>query len=162
MPSGMAAFMVEKFKELDMAGLVPKESPYSKTGYSNVIEVKGKFQARVQVKGDGTRKRRQYSLPGLFDTAEEAARYLALVTKERAEKNEIGIPLTQNKQHKPRSKPPLQPPQPPPQLPMLQLPMARAMATPIAFPMPYAPMVAASPLAMQPLCQAPPMWPLRM
>ena len=160
MPSGMAAWIVQTFKEQDVTGLELEESPYSKTGYTNIIEVKGKYQARLQVKDDGTRKRRQYSLPGLFDTAKEAAQYLAIVKRDRRGTvcDDDGLPMKQNKQHKPLP----QPPQPPPQLPMLQLPMATAMATPIAFPLPYAPMVPVSPLPMQPLCQAPPMWPVRM
>ena len=51
-------------------------APLSKTGYVGVIEVGLKYQPRIQVPGDGkggTKKRRQYSLPGLFDTAKEAA-----------------------------------------------------------------------------------------
>ena len=57
-----------------------ERSPRSRTGFVNVIEVKGKYQARLQVPGDGRggcTKRKQYSLPGLFDTPEEAAVLLA-------------------------------------------------------------------------------------
>ena len=52
--------------------------------YTNVIEVGGKYQERWQLKGDGrggVRKRKQHSLPGIFDTALEAATYLAYVKK---------------------------------------------------------------------------------
>ena len=58
----------------DKSGLVLKLQPGSKTGYLGVIEVKGKFQGRLQVKGDGrggVRKRKQYSLPVLFDTPKD-------------------------------------------------------------------------------------------
>lgn len=62
----------------------PQESSRSRTGYTNIIEVGGKFQARWQLTGDGRggkRKRKQCPLPGIFDTALEAATYLALVKK---------------------------------------------------------------------------------
>ena len=55
-------------------------STRASTGFVNVIKEKGKFQARLQVPGDGrggTKKRRQVPLPGLFDTAEDAAFVLA-------------------------------------------------------------------------------------
>ena len=73
----------------------------SQTGYKNVIEIKGKYQARLQVKGDGRggeRKRKQHSLPGLFDTALEAALYLAFVKQEIMEVmcDENGMPRKQN------------------------------------------------------------------
>ena len=48
--------------------------------YVNVIEVKGKFQACLQVPGDGrggAKKRKHQALPALFETAEDAAVYLA-------------------------------------------------------------------------------------
>ena len=80
MPSGMAAEMRAALPTLDRDGLVLKRSPLSKTGFVNVIEVKGKYQARLQVPGDGrggAKKRKQQALPGLFDTAEDAAVYLA-------------------------------------------------------------------------------------
>ena len=65
--------------------LVLKRSVYSKTGFTNIITIKGKFQARLQVPGDGrggTQKRKQYSLPGLFDTAEDAAIFLAAMERD--------------------------------------------------------------------------------
>ena len=68
----------------DKSGLVLKLQPGSKTGYLGVIEVKGKFQGRLQVKGDGRgglQKRRQVAIPGLFDTAKEAAEMLAILEK---------------------------------------------------------------------------------
>ena len=59
---------------------VLKRNPYSDTGFVGVIKIKGKFQARLQVPGDGrggSKKRKQHSLPGLFDTVEDAAVHLA-------------------------------------------------------------------------------------
>ena len=60
---------------------------------ANVIPVKGKFQARLQVAGDGrggVKKRKQHSLPGLFSTALEAAQFLALFKKEYEERGHSG------------------------------------------------------------------------
>ena len=85
MPNGMAAEMRAQMENEDVADLVLKRSPWSSTGFVNVIKVKQKFQARLQVPGDGrggSKKRKQRALPGLFDTAEDAARYLALITRE--------------------------------------------------------------------------------
>ena len=71
-----------------------------------MIEVKGKFQGRLQVKGDGRgglQKRRQVAIPGLFDTAKEAAEMLAILEKAGPENLwPGGIPPKQDKQHKPR------------------------------------------------------------
>ena len=53
MPSGMVARARELFATTDRSNLVPQESLSSQTGYKNVIEIKGKYQARLQVKGDG-------------------------------------------------------------------------------------------------------------
>ena len=53
-------------------------------GFIGVIKVGNKFQARLQVPGDGrggSKKRKQHSLPGLFDTAEDAAVMRMLVTR---------------------------------------------------------------------------------
>ena len=70
--------LVEAYRSAVARGeLALKRSVWSKTGSTNVILIKGKFQARLQVPGDGrggTQKRKQYSLPGLFDTAEDAAK----------------------------------------------------------------------------------------
>ena len=57
--------------------------------YTNIIEVKGKYQARLQVKGDGRggqRKRKQYGVPGILDTALAAALYLAYFKETGIEK----------------------------------------------------------------------------
>ena len=88
MPSGMAAEVRELLASSDKTGLVLQRAPpssSSKTGFVNVIRVKGGlFQARLQVQGDGRggeKKRRQVGIPGLFKTAEEAAQLLALVKK---------------------------------------------------------------------------------
>ena len=107
MPSGKAAGVREIMATLvDRTNPVPEESRRSKTGYTNVIEVSGKFQARLQVKGDGRgglQKRRQVAIPGLFDTAKEAAEMLAILEKAGPENLWPGsIPPKQDKQHKPR------------------------------------------------------------
>ena len=96
----MAARARELFAITDRSNLVPQESVRSQTGYKNVIEVGGKYQARLQVKGDGRggeRKRKQHSLPGLFDTALEAVLYLAFVKQEIMESmcDENGVPRKQ-------------------------------------------------------------------
>ena len=49
MPSGMAAEMRAALPSFDRTGLVLQRSTKSLTGFVNVIEVKGKFQARLQV-----------------------------------------------------------------------------------------------------------------
>ena len=74
MPSGIAAAVRQQVAGADKTGLVLEER-LSRTGCTNVIEVRGKYQARLQVKRDGQRKRyqQQHPLPGLFDTALEAA-----------------------------------------------------------------------------------------
>jgi len=157
MPSGMAAEMRAALQTWDRDGLVLERSDKSKTGFTNVIEVKGKFQARLQVPGDGrggSKKRKQVPLPGLFDDAEDAAVYLASYKKgfrdrglsaaEAADKIEA-----QDKKHKPR-----QPQQPavPPTLPMFAVePPVTVVGMPIPFVMHHAPFVAASPLPMEPM-----------
>ena len=157
MPSGIAAAVRQQVAEADKAGLVLEESPWSRTGYTNVIEVRGKYQARLQVKGDGQRKRYQHPLPGLFDTALEAAQYLAIVKRDFGPGG-VQPPPKQIEQRKPRRKPPAQPETRPaatlqPAMP-LQMPLATAMATPIPFAMMHAPLVAASPLPA--VCYTPP------
>ena len=96
MRDGIAADVRAMVAGLDKSDLWVQRSPLSRTGYTNVIKVKGgKYQARLQVKGDGrggVRKRKQYSLPGVFDTALEAAYYLAWVVKHGTENWENGIP----------------------------------------------------------------------
>ena len=84
MPSGLAAAAREKIAQQDKSGLVLERSPYSSTGFKQVIKVGKQYQARLQVKGDGrrgSRKRKQHSLPGLFDTAEDAAVMLAVIKR---------------------------------------------------------------------------------
>ena len=54
------------------------ETADNETGYKNVIKVKERYQARLYDKA----KQTQRSLPGLFDTAEEAAKYRALVIRD--------------------------------------------------------------------------------
>ena len=51
----------------------------NETGYKNVIKAGGRFQARLHNKATG----KQVGLPGLFDTAEEAAKYRALVIRDQ-------------------------------------------------------------------------------
>ena len=163
MPSGMAAQMRAALQTYDRTGVVPQRSNKSKTGFVNVIEVGGKFQARLQVPGDGrggTKKRKQVPLPGLFDTAEDAAFYLASF-KTGMQKH--GMPAAeaaeyiepQDKKHKPRQ--PQQKPALPPSLPVYALePPVTVVGMPIPFAMHHAPLVAASPLPMQPLRYTPP------
>ena len=162
MPSGMAAEMRAALPRLDRTGLVLERSDRSKTGYVNVIAVKGKFQARLQVPGDGrggSKKRKQVPLPGIFDTAEDAAFYLASFKKGMSESGLSAAEAADNiepqdKQHKPRK--PQQPPEPP-TLPMFALePPVTVVGMPIPFTMHHMPFVAASPLPMQPLRYAPP------
>ena len=87
MPSGMASDMrafVAAMSAAERAALVLEKSPWSRTGYVNVIQVKKWFQARIQVPGDGrggSKKRTQCALAGLFDTPEEAAINLAAYKK---------------------------------------------------------------------------------
>ena len=115
MPSGLAAAMRAALALQDRSQLVLERNPLSATGFVNVIKVKnGKFQARLQVKGEGrggSLKRKQHSLPGLFDTAEDAAVVLAAIKRDMKDKNDgrIVIPPKFNKQHKPRSKKPAAP-----------------------------------------------------
>ena len=124
MPRGMAAAARKAVEQADRDELELERTPWSSTGFVNVTKVGGKYQARLQVPGDGCggiEKRKQCSLPGLFDTAEDAAVLQALVKKSMKERNDgnVFVPPKQNKPLKPRSKPagpieasppPLQPP----------------------------------------------------
>ena len=161
MPRTLAREMKELVAAADKSKYELKRNPLSKTGFVGVIEVKGKFQARLQVPGDGrggSMKRRQYSLPGLFDTAEDAALYLARMEESMKESNDgrLIVPPKFNKEHKPRAKPkpaaapPLAVPE------SLQSPMATAMAMPTAMYMPQLPFAYVSPLPMQPFGYFPP------
>ena len=133
MPSGMAAAMREFVASLsaaERAALVLQQIPYLSTGFVNVIKVGKMFQARLQVPGDGRggeKKRKQHPLPGLFDTAEEAAILLASYKKGLIDAGKpISSPPKQNKpERKPRTRvQPAAAPQPP--VP-LESPMATAM-----------------------------------
>ena len=160
MPSGLAAQARAALQEIDREGLVPRRATgRSSTGFVNVIEIKGKFQARLQVPGDGrggVKKRKQVPLPGLFDKAEDAALYLASFTKgfldhglSAAEAAEMLIPL--DKKHKPRT-----PAQPAAAAPPLPQPVTTTVGMPMPMPMPCLPFVAASPVPMQSLGYFPP------
>ena len=87
---------VELLTEQEKSALVLEISPCSSTGYTNVTRVGDKFQARLQVPGDGRggmQKRRQHALPGLFATAKDAAVLLACykqLLKEQQEDEDEG------------------------------------------------------------------------
>ena len=107
----------------------------------NVVEVKGKYQARLQVPGDGrggSVKRKQHALPGLFDTAEEAAVMLVAVKKQMKAHNngKLVAPPKQDKPHKQRSSQ-LEAPLPAAPTPEpLSMPAQRPLAVAYAVPMP--------------------------
>ena len=133
---------------------------HSCTGFKNVIKVGNKFQARLQVPGDGrggSKKRKQHSLPGLFETAEDAAVLLAVIKRgfKGDGDGKMHSPPKQNKAHKSRAKPRVPPPEQQPCTEPVQTPMATAIAVPMDAMLPYAPIVAATPLPMQPLCFPP-------
>ena len=163
MPSGMAAMVRDLANTVNIADDELVRAPLSATGFVGVIFVKGKYQARVQVPGDGRggiKKRKQHSVPGLFNTAEEAARYRVALIKELKAENEgkIHTPIKQNKEHKTR-KPKQQPllPAAPQPAALLQPPMATAMATPLTMPMSHLPLAwAPMPLPMQQIGYMPP------
>ena len=155
----MADKMRESVEAEDRSQLELKKSPYSKTGFVGVIKAKnGKFQARIQVPGDGRggeKKRKQHSLPGLFDTAEDAAVLLASMKRDMVKSvGAIIAPPKFNKEHKSRASKPLQPLQPsswsyfthavPPEL------LPTAVAVPLASGMMHLPLALGSPLPMQP------------
>ena len=115
----MGADMREAIQGEDRSQLDLERTPWSKTGFIGVIKVGNKFQARLQVPGDGrggSKKRKQHSLPGLFDTAEDAAVLRAVIKRGFKEKGDGAMhsPPKQNKAHKSRAKPgvPAQPDQP--------------------------------------------------
>ena len=151
----MADKMRESVEAEDRSQLELKKSPYSKTGFVGVIKAKnGKFQARIQVPGDGRggeKKRKQHSLPGLFDTAEDAAVLLASMKRDMVKSlGAIIAPPKFNKEHKSRASKPLQPLQPTswsyacPEL------LPTAVAVPLASGMMHLPLALGSPLPMQP------------
>lgn len=110
MPKRLGAIMREAIAAEDRSQLQLERSTWSNTGFKNVIRVGQKFQARLQVPGDGRggeKKRKQHSLPGLFDTAENAAVMLAVIKRGfRGEGDgKMHSPPKQNKAHKSRAKP---------------------------------------------------------
>ena len=136
-------------------------NPCSTTGFTNVIRIKGKYQARLQVPGDGRggeRKRRQCSLPTTFEKAEDAALYLAWVKTLPRTDWVDGMPpkLTDRKPRTKKPAKPVEPAQAAEPCAEPSMPSAMTMAVPISFPMPHAPFLAASPLPMQPLGYVPP------
>ena len=160
MPSGMAAAIREAVTarpDHERRELVLERSSRSKTGFVNVIEVKGKFQARYQVPGDGrggSKTRRQHSLPGPFDKAEDAAFMLAQYKVEAERNDSVGrSPEKQNKKHKSRKLAPAAvEPLPPP----VNTPPVTTFAMPLSMPMWHLPVAAASPLPVQSLTFVPP------
>ena len=151
--------MREAVAQANWEELELERTPWGKTKYVNVIEVKGKFQARLQVPGDGrggSSKRKQYPLPGLFDTPKEAAVLLAIIKRNMKEQNggKLFAPPKIDKPHKPRARRavPIEA-SPVPVLPP-QLPVATAVALPTAFLMPNLPFAVASPIPMPPLGDA--------
>ena len=167
MPSGIADAVRQQVAAADKTGLVLERSPLSATGFTNVIKVRNKFQARLQIKGDGQRKRYQHPLPGLFNTAQEAAEYLAILKRDFGAEG-VTPPPRQIEQRKPRMR--LLPAQP--QTPATEhvlaapepmatlMPPVVATATPIPFAMMHAPLVAATPLPALAQCYTPPIMPL--
>ena len=158
----MAAEMRQIVEQHQGEPLVLERSPLSATGFTNVIKVKGKYQARLQVPGDGrggSKKRKQVPLPGLFNTALDAARYLAMYKKHMKENNgdKIVEPPKLDKQHKPRTQKPAQPAAAPQQPTPLQSPMPTAVGMPLAMPMWQLPFAAVTPLPMQPIGYSPPL-----
>ena len=59
------------------------ETADNETGFKEVIKVKSRYQARVYLWSDEKQRKTQRSLPGLFDSAEEAAKYRALVIRDK-------------------------------------------------------------------------------
>ena len=164
MPSGLAAEMRALVATENVADDELELAPLSKTGHDGVMEVGLKYQARIQVPGDGrggTKKRtRQYSVPGLFDTAKEAAIIRVLIIKGMKESNagRLFVPPKQDKQHRPRTvkTQPAVPAAATPQPEPLQQPMATAVAMPLSMPMWQLPVAAVLPLPMQQLGYFPP------
>ena len=149
----LVAARAENFAEHEL-----ERTAFNMTGFIGVGMIDGKYQARINVPGDGRggmRKRAQKSLPGLYDTPRDAALVRASFIKTLKENNggQICAPPTSDKPHKPRpKKQPVQPVQPQP----LQSPMPTAMGMPLAMPMWNVPFAAVSPLPMQQLGYTPP------
>lgn len=152
MPNGLAAAMREAVLTENVTEDELEKTPWGKTGFVGVIEIKGKYQARIQVPGDGrggTSKRRQYALPGLFDTPRDTAIIRAGIMKGMKEKNngKLFVPPKQDKPHKKRTvKQSAAVPQPSAAPALNQSPMSTAMAIPFAMPMWNVPFATVSPL----------------
>ena len=157
MPSGLAVAAREAVAKENRDELQLERTPWGKTGFVNVIEVKGKYQARLQVAGDGrggSTKRKQCSLPGLFDTAEDAAVMLAAYKREMKASTggKLFVPPKIDKPHKPRAKATVPNVASPLPVQLPQSPVATAVAVPMLFPMAHLPFAVALPLPMRPLC----------
>ena len=162
MPREAAVAMREAVAKENWAELDLERTPWNYTGFVGVQKSKNKFRARLQVPGDGrggTIKRDQYHVPGLFNTAEEAAVALAIMKRDMKARNggKVVIPEKHYKPRKSSGKKPLQPTQSPPLLVQAHMPMATAIGMPIPSLMLHAPLVAASPLPMLPLCAVTPL-----
>ena len=94
--------------------MVLERTVWTEIGFVNVQKIGDKFRARLQVPGDGrggTLKRNQYPVPGIFNTAEDAAVALAITKRDMKASNgsKLVIPPKQNKPRKLSGKKPLQP-----------------------------------------------------
>ena len=58
MPKGLNDDIRAFVATLDRANYVPEKSVWNSTGYVQVGKVKGRYQARLQVPGDGPGRRR--------------------------------------------------------------------------------------------------------
>ena len=99
--------MVAAIAAEDREQLQLERNVWSETGFVGVNKVGNKFQARLQVPGDGRggkKKRRQHSLPGLFNSAEEAAVMRAAIKEGflKTGDGKIHTPPKQNRPHKSR------------------------------------------------------------
>ena len=94
----MASALVQ---EAAAAGLRPKEKRGSATGYAGVIEIKGKYQARIY---DKVRKK-QRALPGLHESALNAALALARAKQVLVDRAAEGEALPSPAKRKPRRRP---------------------------------------------------------
>ena len=76
MPREAAVAMREAVAKENRAEFMLERTAWNDSGFVNVQKIGNKFRARLQVPGDGrggNLKRRQYPVPGIFDTAEDAA-----------------------------------------------------------------------------------------
>jgi hypothetical protein len=141
----------------DRSQLQLERNVWSSTGFKHVIKVGQKFQARLQVPGDGRgglKKRRQHALPGLFDNAEDAAVMLAMIKRSFTFSSEgDGNGCTPHRSRTRRTKAALSKPAKPcvpAQLAFgpVQSPVATTMAVPVPFWVQNAPVVAVTALPM--------------